>query len=754
MKKLLISFLSVLIVTSLHGQNVRDELVFGSTKSESRHDFVGVRTESYIGGMQSTARRMLPPVEDHWEGGTMSFRMKVDPIHQNYFTVRCFGSESDKNLTMLFIEGMQVGYRHLGDIDYVTLGNGNAPLLGRFYYVTLPLPLKYTKGKSVVQLELRSYGPMWGYGSTFERYQQPMTKPTIGFYKAYTHIESYLAPGRKEVQGKAPVYKVRAATTEDSFVALKSRVNRDMSVLLNKDVLSQLEMWTLAEASTVSWTNAFENDQVVPLIAASIDAYYERFVDNPTFIYQDNTVYNTDWLQVGPIARAIRLLWDKWGDQLTEERINKWTDLLQAGLDYSIHHRRQYTNQSMIIDLFMYDVNKAVMLLEPTKAYPEYTMLRYLHESVGLAPWSGILDAFPLGTDYWQLTAKGLTKELGYVGYYGEVLDWVNDIYRSTCVTGIPNSGDLQIREQLLKMMEARSYFRHPGVDHEGNAVMRIEAVVGWRDGGHYPGDVAYCDRGTAWDATPLMTAANTLDPRAVGMVQQMIREEQFFPMIREKLTVGGMRGTRSLIHIPDEYDRIMKQPVRTFRMPMTLDGPDVVFSDEENGVVAIKNGDEILYASLYWRARNAVNNLAKVHFITPQTEHVSNVCIRTIIDDSGMRYTRPNWVNLGFNGSREWYKGIQSAHAGEVLPIARIPDGVRYKQGDENIFAGKALFYEMRYGRYLIGMNHSSDQTYTLTVPTKEYTILNGNPSETEVSSKEVQVLPMSTIVIVLETD
>ena len=30
-----------------------------------------------------------------------------------------------------------------------------------------------------------------------------------------------------------------------------------------------------------------------------------------------------------------------------------------------------------------------------------------------------------VGTNYWQLTAKGLTKELGYVGYYGEVLDWV-----------------------------------------------------------------------------------------------------------------------------------------------------------------------------------------------------------------------------------------------------------------------------------------------------------------------------------------
>jgi hypothetical protein len=47
-------------------------------------------------------------------------------------------------------------------------------------------------------------------------------------------------------------------------------------------------------------------------------------------------------------------------------------------------------------------------------------MRRYVYESVGLQPWPGsdtdTGSEKPLGDNYWQLTAIGLTKELGYVG--------------------------------------------------------------------------------------------------------------------------------------------------------------------------------------------------------------------------------------------------------------------------------------------------------------------------------------------------
>ncbi|HEY5569912.1 MAG TPA: hypothetical protein VIK42_00380 [Bacteroidales bacterium] len=744
MKKLSTGILICLFAIPLFAHATNDEIQFGNPKSEKRHNLESKRTEYYSGGLGETALRFLPLENVSWEGGTAAFTMKVDSEKQNYFTVRCFGSEIDNNFVLLFIQGKQIGYRHLGDIDYLSMGNGEAPCSGRFYYLTLPLPLSETRGKKEVSLEMRSYGPIWGYGETFDKYQKNMETPTIGFYKGYTHTESYLTPAPEEKQGEVPAVRKREKPGKEVLSHLKERVNNSLSQIMDKELLtSQQEMWFLADAFSVKWTVAYKNRRAVELLEAGIDDYYKRYLQNPTLIYTDGSVYNSEWLLDGPIARVIRMMWNEFEPRLTPERRAAWAKLMEEGLAYSTTHRREYTNQSMIIDLFMYDINIALTLLDSTKALPESQTLRYLHESVGLAPWTGINNARPLGNDYWQLTKKGLTKELGYVGTYGEVIDWVVDIYRS--------SEDPQIREQLLKIMQGRSYFRYPGIDGEGNAVMRMESVVGWRDGGHYPGDIVYGDRGMGWDATPLMTASMTLDPRALGMAQQMFRDNQFFACVEEKMKENGIRVSKSLLYIPTQYETVLAQPQSNYKMPMATESPDMVFSDEEDGVVAVKNGSEILYASLYWRARFAVNNLAKVHYITPTTEHVANICIETIIDDSGLRYTRPDWVNMGFNGAREWYKGVNSAYAGEILPIARIPEGVNYKVGDENVYAGKALFYRMQYGNYVIGMNSSKDQSFTLSIP-KASQVFNLSNNKELIKGESLKVPPMTTVVLYLK--
>ena len=101
---------------------------------------------------------------------------------------------------------------------------------------------------------------------------------------------------------------------------------------------------------------------------------------------------------------------------------------------------------------------------------------------------------------------------------------------------------------------------------------------------------------------------------------------------------------------------------------------PDVLFSDEEVGVVALKNGDEILYTSLYWRANFAVNFLARVHYITPECDRVA-----TVFED--IRYT-PERIYLHpsrteqslFLSRAEFLSRGKSAHTGEQLPIAGYP--------------------------------------------------------------------------------
>ena len=55
---------------------------------------------------------------------------------------------------------------------------------------------------------------------------------------------------------------------------------------------------------------------------------------------------------------------------------------------------------------------------------------------------------------------------------------------------------------------------------------------------------------------------------------------------------------------------------------------------------------------------------------------------------------------------------------SGEELPIAKIPEGIAFKPGQENVYAGRGSFYTLRYGPYLIGMNMTPDKTFEIAVP------------------------------------
>jgi hypothetical protein len=407
----------------------------------------------------------------------------------------------------------------------------------------------------------------------------------------------------------------------------------------------------------------------------------------------------------------------------------------------------------MITDMNIYLSNRGLEIVDPANALPETEARRYLYEAVALEPWrdSDGNPSWGVGTNYWQLTAKHLTKELGYVGYYGEVLDWVTSIYNATRpAPGQP--GDKKIKSQLEKIASARAVFRYPGTDDEGFRAMRIEAVVGWRDGGHYPGNVAYGERST-WDASALYAAAATLDADAVGHAQQMFDDGQFFVSLeRQMAQSGNLRVTAGLLDVPENYGLLRSQPPSAARLPMTPGQPDFVFSDEEDGVVAVKHGDEIFYASLYWRARNAVNFLARVHFTTPTVDRIAVVREDVQFMPEGKFYTRPDWTTFGFgNGGPRYPEPLHSAEAGEKLPIAKIPADVKFKPGDESIYAGKGDFYTLRYGNYLVGMNLTTDKIFELKTPA------DAGEAQDLVSGKMVRlgaplkVAPRSTVVLYL---
>ncbi|WP_460504261.1 hypothetical protein, partial [Hymenobacter agri] len=223
----------------------------------------------------------------------------------------------------------------------------------------------------------------------------------------------------------------------------------------------------------------------------------------------------------------------------TGTRRAAYAAMLRACRDWHRQHRRLYTNQSMINDLYgIYYANKGLAYLNPIDALPEATVRHYLYESVGLEPWLGSENAQgqpsrPMGNAYFQTTAKGLTKELGFVGNYGEVLDWVSEIYEATQ----PNPGqpgDERLRAQLEKIALARIPFRYQTQDSAGYRAMRAETLVGWRDH-HYPGDVTYVQR-PSWDGGPLQTATATGNARLLGYARQQLADNQFFAVLQERM--------------------------------------------------------------------------------------------------------------------------------------------------------------------------------------------------------------------------
>jgi hypothetical protein len=162
-----------------------------------------------------------------------------------------------------------------------------------------------------------------------------------------------------------------------------------------------------------------------------------------------------------------------------------------------------------------------------------------------------------------------------------------------------------------------------------------------------------------------------------------------------------------------------------------------------------------VLYASLYWRARNAVNFLAAVHLVTPVYEHQAIVREEIRFTPSGSVYRRPSTVVFGFgNGGAHlnYEPGAlpPSAHAGEELPIAAIPAGIPYKTGQESVFAGKGDFYVLRYGDYLIAMNTTANRPLSFDVPAEFATARDlVRPAAVPAGAGSRLVSPRSTVIL-----
>lgn len=713
-----------------------DHVRFGDAASEKAHAFDAPRAEVFTDGAGRAARRVLANDPPRWDGGLMAFTVKVDPVRQNYATVRFNGDEATDNRLMLYIDGQQIGYRHLGDIDIIDQGGGQQPAPGCDVFVTIPLPRALTKDKTSARLELRASGRIWGYGKDLAQFQKDMETPSRALHALYIHTGEYFAP--PDADARVGAFKPAVARNDfgpDAVDRLRARVRHELAKLMRGGPAHrQTHLQLLAHAYRTPGSDLYNDPRVVERVVASVDAIWRKFKADPKAAEREPGTDAGDWIGAGQFAESVWLVAGALADKLDEAldgdtpRRDAWAALFAASRDFNRRTRRMYANQTMIKDLYgIYLNNKALLALGSDLALPEDLARRYLLEAVGCHPWSGSgLDdprdkKLPPGA-FAVFTPKGLTRELGYVGNYGEVLDWMRKIYDATREPAITGDGDPAIRDRLVKALHARAAFRYPGRDADGFRALRIEAAVGWRDGDQLPGHIAYAER-DGWDGSPISAVAATLDPQGIAYVRQMIDDGQFYAYIDEKAKRAGFRGSLASLQMPGDLEKIWAAPrPEGVRLPMSSGQPDFVFADETNGVVAIRHGEEILYASLYWRARHAVNFLGRVHYITPGRQHVATVFEDIAFTPNNKdEYVRPNWTTFGFDngGGHIKYQDIPpSAHRGAREPVARVPAGLPYKVGQENMFVGRGDLYRLTYGPYFIAMNMTEDRTLVADIP------------------------------------
>lgn len=779
-----IAFALLLLFGTAHAQSILDQVSFGDSSSESSHAFTSVLSESFTGSLSQPARRLLPKNPVEVNGGDMTVTMAVDPVKRNYFSVKLWGGDdTDDDIGRLYLYipingvNLQVGYRHEGDYMPLSVAASKPPLPGRFFYSTTLLPLSMTQGKTSLTLKIVSTGRLYGLGSggpPSGNYQFNMTMNSRGIYRAYTHTEALLDPAG-EIQGAAPATTIRPVVSESSVIGTSGTYTNGMNGWVTNKLAAAVTTFTTTDVEmlakayiTPQVTAGYNNPAVVSKVVEALDGFAADYYINPVTSLTTSNYGGAGGNEVwggrfGPLGWAIRLLGTPLAASLdvsvsygtaggTRTRRSAWGDMLAASRDNGRFNRRTITNQTLIGDGNIYKANRGLLTLGDPRAFTETAAQRYLREACGLTPWlgsdlAGGGSSMKYGSAYLQVTPKGLTREWGYVGGYGEMQTYAATFYEWTDNT--------EFRDQAVKMIKARAPFRRPAIETSGAAfyqTMERIGLIAWRGvretDGDFSNDINYGDA-VSWSAGARV-AGRTLDPHAVGYAKQMLADNQFYNNLVADTRFYSSLGfdARMAFEVWADNIALKNAPDSGIRLPMSDGQPDFVWSDEEGGVIAIKKGSERLWIAPYWQAKTGtgINGIARFHRSTAAFDQYG-VLETTPRFKAGGYFIRPNMIDKPESTGYTPPDAPGNAYAGEMLPLGKVPGDAQ----DEAPFRGKTDAYAFRFGRYLIGMNASSSP-FGLKVPvgfTSATDLVTGSVFTS--SSGEVTVPESSTVALYL---
>jgi hypothetical protein len=688
-----------------------DEIILGNTLSETAHDMSFVNASTGTGGLGESYRKLMNVGQDY--GGEMTFTMAVDPVTQNYLTIKLWGSdhptttERYHNLYLFHDGNKQLGYREMG-CDLLPLDRCAADNFykDRFVYSTYMLPSSMTQGQSSVTLKIQVWGYWWPYGNSWDDCQKRLDEPSRGLYRLYTHTDPFFAP-IGERQGTEPAQgPVQPSDGQDNLSQLRNDANGWVAYLLTKGASSIKtgEAMHLARAYGSSWATKYQSSDVLDKIVAVLDYYANAQGQggNKTTIFGGG---NESWWAHGCLGEALMAVYDglnsrgdlsqtvNFGSGNVTRRVG-YADFFADGRDWRASQpqwQMSYTNQVMYVAVSYCAADRAAKMLDPSYAWSDAYCLQQAKKAVGLLPWDCNIGMYYGGynwvpdipnsfEDYHVVTSKGLSRELAYVCYYGEV---GNLFARMADVMNEP-----EITAQAIKFVQARAPFQFFENDKYGYQAMRVEAAIGARKNEQI-GRVSYND-------ATLEIGAVLQDPVSARFGQLYIEHNRLDSDILYWRDFDPVRRANN-------YATVLNLPASDYRFPMGSGQPDFVWTDEENAVVAAKVGEERFYAAMYW-ITPTITDIARVHYTTPTVDRIANIKIKSEFTPLGVTMTREDnpayWDD--WRAPPPEALDLHSYHAGETLPVAA------------GQMSGRAEFYELRYGPFLIGMNCKPDESYT----------------------------------------
>lgn len=827
-----------------------DLVLFGDADSEQAHGFAGehsraLRPSGDAGSAagRRPARVALPLEPPSARAGDLRFVLRVDPLRQNYLSLKLSGDDASDLKTIVFVNQEQASYRSVGDYEPINVGTeGGLP--GRFFFTTAMLPLASTQGHESVEITLRTYKTAYRPRSEEAGFDRA-TDESRRFFEAFTHTRPVLRPEDLGDTGSAPqrapsgrASAEREQEIVDGFRRLQLGWFTALSDLADHDPAAAMpisryrdDLRFYAECLLMPWSPAFTADEkgrCLGRIFASIDTYArEYFVDirrvgtgghqsdwggyyaalgEALYICEnliaDPAVHGQGRFQAfldqpfatgtsaGPFSLPQTGL-----DGAPLTRRTAWERVLKANFDFARSRLSYITNQVMYTYEGAWKAHEGLRVIGSRFYEGKERSHRILREALGLAPFWGeeiLTDAdgrdldvyhslfhhdrnaiytedqlqivmkglaesarsadgtiarrLPYGRHHTGLSAQRLMRENGYVGVYGETMNYLPCWFFRT----LGHTGDEELNDDILRLTlenaHARGMTRYSGLDSKHRRTMFMEQVVDGRNSA-YPGRPAYGADGESGAGLRLASLEQHMAENparfagpdwdiyweyareAVGWAQQQLLDDQFFPYFAkwpDRKLKYDLRLNETYAHITQrrrDYPqlgavaagRLLPHTDAALFTPAELEQLGVediprhfAWADIDNLLVSLRDGETHLFANLTER-NCGFTGTGRAHIQHPSFEQLlqfptdGTLAYREVLVRGE---TREELRQLAADSVVE---GRPFALTGELVPVAQQP-GIgpirRENFNEDNPYSGLPDLAVARLGRYLIAIN------------------------------------------------